>query len=41
MTLDTNLWPSVFYLLGWKDHRYRYYYHYPEQTPDWEYWGIA
>ena len=33
MTLDSQLYPSVTYLLQWREHRYRYYYYFPEFTP--------
>ena len=34
MTLDAELYPSISYFFGWREHRYRYYYYYPEYTPD-------
>mmetsp|Transcript_27259 Transcript_27259/g.36436 ORF Transcript_27259/g.36436 Transcript_27259/m.36436 type:complete len:133 (+) Transcript_27259:473-871(+) len=34
MKLDAEMHPSIAYLLGWREHRYRYYYYYPEYTPD-------
>ena len=34
MKLDAEMHPSITYLLGWREHRYRYYYYYPEFTPD-------
>ena len=34
MKLDAEMHPSIEYLLGWREHRYRYYYYYPEFTPD-------
>ena len=34
MTLDAELHPSISYLFGWREHRYRYYYYYPQYTPD-------
>ncbi len=34
MTMDAELHPSIAYLLGWREHRYRYYHYYPEYTPD-------
>ena len=36
MTLDPQLHPSIQYVLGWRDHRYRYYYYYPETAPAFE-----
>ena len=32
-TLDATLYPSIHYLFGWRRHRYRYYYYFPEATP--------
>ena len=32
-TLDAQLHPSFQYTLGWRNHRYRYYYYFPEATP--------
>ena len=32
-TLDATLYPSLHYLFGWREHRYRYYYYFPEATP--------
>ena len=34
MTLDANFHPSFAYFMGWREHRYRYYYYYPQYTPD-------
>ena len=40
IALDPKLFPSLFYIFGLKEHRYRYYKYFPEQTPDFEYWGL-
>ena len=32
-TLDAQLHPSIQYTLGWRDHRYRYYHYFPQNTP--------
>ena len=33
MHLDAKLYPSLNYALGWREHRFRYYYYFPDTAP--------